>query len=110
MGADEYWGRKGADIFVIAKRDVIGGSKGRFHDTVRDFSAADGDIVYLGDVFDQVNAREADKPMVQITCVGGGSMLQIDLHDGNGWQNAVLLKPSPCLALGELVASGNVVY
>ncbi|MBU6234705.1 MAG: type I secretion C-terminal target domain-containing protein [Alphaproteobacteria bacterium] len=101
-GADNYWGGAGTDVFVSDRTDL-----GVTFDTVHDFNAGQGDVIDLSALIDNGSAAQsAINSYVRAVNSGSDTMLQV--NNGGGWQNAMLIKGYTNMDVNQLLTEGNL--
>jgi T1SS-143 domain-containing protein len=106
-GADNLWGDAGADIFVAERSDMDGGYAGTLYDTVKDFNAAQGDVLDLSALIDNGSAAQAAiNDYVRSVTQGNGSMLQV--NSGGTWKDAMFVEGQTNLNIQTLLLEGNL--
>ena len=108
-GADILFGGAGADAFRFEAATAYGGV-----DTIRDFSAAEGDVIDISDVLDGIYDPMSDAltDFVQFSQSGSDTVVSID-RDGAGstygWTQIALLQGVVHTDEAALVAANNLL-
>ncbi|NBX67212.1 MAG: type I secretion C-terminal target domain-containing protein [Proteobacteria bacterium] len=102
QGADNLWGGSGTDVFVTDRNDL-----GTTYDTVHDFNANEGDVIDLSALIDNGSAAQsAINSYVRALNTGSDTLLQV--NNGSGWQDAILIKNHTNLNVQTLLNDGNL--
>jgi ribosomal protein L19 len=84
---------------------------GVYTDTIKDFNAAEGDVIDLSDVVTNFNSGDNINDFVRVVNDGGSAMIQVSTAgNGSGWQDTMLIENQAASQVNveDLFQNGNI--
>ncbi|MCP4277260.1 MAG: type I secretion C-terminal target domain-containing protein, partial [Gammaproteobacteria bacterium] len=111
-GDDHLTGGIGRDLFLFEHAETTATTPTDGHDTIYDFSAAEGDIINLDALFDELGVLSADRNLLADNSTAGKTVLTVEDAGGtvvSGFSITLAGSDLDNADIAQLITDGNLV-